>query len=125
MPFQKWPKINFWTGKKFKTAKNAISRKKKLFIWFHEFLCLDFLKFSGPCKDAVCYGVEIPGTEGKAGMVAILDPERSVDLDLLAKQIRNKLPKYARPLFIRIIKDLPLTGTYKLMKNDLQKQGLL
>ena len=74
-------------------------------------------------KDAVCYGVEIPGTEGKAGMVAILDPERSVDLELLAKQIRNKLPKYARPLFIRIIKDLPLTGTYKLMKNDLQKQG--
>ena len=76
-------------------------------------------------SNCVCYGVEIPGTEGKAGMVAIFDPERSVDLELLAKQIRNKLPKYARPLFIRIIKDLPLTGTYKLMKNDLQKQGLL
>ena len=28
LPFQKWPKINFWTGKNFKTAKNAISRKK-------------------------------------------------------------------------------------------------
>ena len=28
LPFQKWPKINFWTRKKFKTAKNAISRKK-------------------------------------------------------------------------------------------------
>ena len=28
LPFQNWPKINFWTGKKFKTAKNAISRKK-------------------------------------------------------------------------------------------------
>ena len=27
LQFQKWPKINFWTGKKFKTAKNAISRK--------------------------------------------------------------------------------------------------
>ena len=26
LPFQKWPKINFWTGKKFKTAKNVISR---------------------------------------------------------------------------------------------------
>ena len=23
LQFQKWPKINFWTGKKFKTAKNA------------------------------------------------------------------------------------------------------
>ena len=56
-------------------------------------------------------------------MVAILDPEHTVDLELLAKQIRKKLPKYARPLFIRIIKDLPLTGTYKLMKKDLQEQG--
>ena len=27
LQFQKWPKINFWTGKKCKTAKNAISRK--------------------------------------------------------------------------------------------------
>ena len=26
LQFQKWPKINFCTGKKFKTAKNAISR---------------------------------------------------------------------------------------------------
>ena len=39
-------KINFWTGKKFKNARSAISRKK--IIWFHEFICLDFFKFSGP-----------------------------------------------------------------------------
>ena len=26
LQFQKWPKSNFWTGKKFKTAKNAIWR---------------------------------------------------------------------------------------------------
>ena len=48
-------------------------------------------------KEAVCYGVEIPGTEGKAGMVAILDPEHSINLKLLASQINKKLPKYARP----------------------------
>ena len=36
LQFQKWPKINFWTGKKFKTAKNAISRKKiKILLNFH------------------------------------------------------------------------------------------
>ena len=27
LQFQKWPKTNFWTGKKFKIAKNVISRK--------------------------------------------------------------------------------------------------
>ena len=44
LQFQKWPKINFWTVKKFK---NTISRKKNWFIWFYEFFCLDFFKFSG------------------------------------------------------------------------------
>ena len=47
--FQKWPKINFRTGKKFKTAKNAISQKNDLFD-FPEFFCLDFFKFSGPLR---------------------------------------------------------------------------
>ena len=48
LQFQKLPKINFWTGKNFKTAKNAISRKNCfLFIWCHKFFCLDFFKFSG------------------------------------------------------------------------------
>ena len=48
LQFQKWPKINFWTGKIFKTAKNAILRKKIWLVWFHEFFCLDFFTFSGP-----------------------------------------------------------------------------
>ena len=34
MQFQKWPKINFWTWKKFKTARNSISRKKLIFIHY-------------------------------------------------------------------------------------------
>ena len=49
LQFQKWPKINFWTGKNFKTTRYAISRKKffdlfdftSLFAWI-------FLNFSGP-----------------------------------------------------------------------------
>ena len=41
----------------------------------------------------------------------------------LAAEIRQKLPKYARPLFIRLIQELKLTGTYKLMKKDLQKEA--
>jgi len=34
-------------------------------------------------RDCVVYGVEIPGTEGRAGMVAIPDPERKVDVEKL------------------------------------------
>ena len=51
------------------------------------------------------------------------DDDNSVDLAKLAKEIRQKLPKYARPLFIRLIQELKLTGTYKLMKKDLQNEA--
>ena len=51
------------------------------------------------------------------------DPENSVDLVKLANEIRQKLPRYARPLFIRLIQELKLTATYKLMKKDLQKEA--
>ena len=49
LQFQKWPKLNFWTGKKFKNChKCNFTKKFILFIWFHKFFCLDFFKFSGP-----------------------------------------------------------------------------
>ncbi|CAL4059398.1 unnamed protein product, partial [Meganyctiphanes norvegica] len=73
--------------------------------------------------DAVVYGVEVPGAEGRAGMAAILDPEDNLDLKLLHDGLTKALPSYARPLFIRIVKELDMTGTYKLKKVDLQKEG--
>ncbi|XP_035706331.1 long-chain fatty acid transport protein 4 isoform X4 [Folsomia candida] len=74
-------------------------------------------------KDAVCYGVEIPFTDGRAGMAAILDPDASLDFDSLAHGVTKSLPSYARPLFVRIVKHLDMTGTYKMKKIDLQKEG--
>ncbi|XP_034257009.1 long-chain fatty acid transport protein 4-like [Thrips palmi] len=70
-------------------------------------------------SDAVVYGVEIPNVEGRAGMAAIVDSENKLDLDALAEGMRKSLPVYARPLFLRAMKSLPMTGTYKLQKKDL------
>jgi len=61
-------------------------------------------------KDAVVYGVEIPGNEGRAGMAAILDPEESLDLGAFAEVTSKSLPAYARPVFIRIVKHMDMTG---------------
>lgn len=72
--------------------------------------------------DCAIYGVEIPGSEGKAGMAAICDPEGKLDLKTFLRDVRNALPAYAVPLFIRVVKDLEATGTYKIKKVDLQKQ---
>lgn len=71
-------------------------------------------------KDTVVYGVEVPGNEGKAGMAAIYDPENSLNLKELAEGVKKVLPSYARPLFVRVLSKLPMTGTYKLKKRDLQ-----
>lgn len=74
-------------------------------------------------KDAIVYGVEIPGTEGKAGMAAIHDPEEEVDLGQLAQGIKRQLPTFAWPLFVRLVKQLDITGTFKLKKFNLQREG--
>ncbi|XP_076270843.1 fatty acid transport protein 1 [Rhynchophorus ferrugineus] len=75
-------------------------------------------------KDVIVYGVEIRGMEGRAGMAALYDPEGTVKLNEgLLDGLKRSLPSYARPIFIRILTKLDLTGTYKLKKNDLQKDG--
>ncbi|XP_054733869.1 long-chain fatty acid transport protein 4-like [Anastrepha obliqua] len=74
-------------------------------------------------KDTIVYGVTIPQTEGRAGMAAIYDPERQVELERFTEDISKMLPAYARPQFIRFLTKIDLTGTYKLRKVDLQKEG--
>ncbi|XP_059094771.1 long-chain fatty acid transport protein 4-like isoform X2 [Tigriopus californicus] len=74
-------------------------------------------------KDAIVYGVQIPGTEGRAGMAAIHDPDEIVDLEKLASGLKAKLPAFARPLFVRLVDHFDITGTYKLKKFNLQREG--
>ncbi|XP_003747907.1 long-chain fatty acid transport protein 4 [Galendromus occidentalis] len=73
--------------------------------------------------DCVVIGVEIPNCEGKAGMATIIDQDQGVDLQELLKKISNELPSYALPLFIRLTKHIETTGTYKLQKTKLVKEG--
>ncbi len=70
------------------------------------------------------YGVEIPGADGKAGMAAIVLKEgttlENLDIKAMSQHIQTNLPSYARPIFIRVLKDLPTTTTHKLQKNELR-----
>merc|ERR1711899_680247 len=74
-------------------------------------------------KDAVVYGVEVPGMEGKAGMMSLHDPQEEIDLGQLAEGVKKQLPTFAWPLFVRLVKHLDITGTFKLRKFNLQKEG--
>lgn len=73
---------------------------------------------------AICnvFGVEIPSTDGRAGMAAIVLREgREFDADDISTLIKRDLAAYAQPVFIRILPDLALTGTFKLQKGDLRE----
>ncbi|XP_052122395.1 long-chain fatty acid transport protein 4-like [Frankliniella occidentalis] len=74
-------------------------------------------------REVAVYGVTVPGAEGRAGMAAIADPERRADLRELAEGLRGRLPAYARPVFVRVADSLPMTGTHKVSKVQLQRQG--
>ncbi|XP_053209869.1 long-chain fatty acid transport protein 4-like isoform X2 [Panonychus citri] len=74
-------------------------------------------------SDAAVFGVEIPGEEGKVGMAAIVDSSASLDLVKLINFLRSSLPNYALPHFVRLIKELQFTGTSKISKFDLKREG--
>mgnify|MGYP006952291446 CR=1 FL=1 len=56
-------------------------------------------------------------------MAAILDENKNVNLNTLADGVIKKLPTYARPYIVRILEKVDMTGTFKLKKMDLQKEG--
>ncbi|KAL4715142.1 hypothetical protein ACJJTC_012189 [Scirpophaga incertulas] len=74
-------------------------------------------------RDAVVYGVLVPNTEGRAGMCGVVDSNGTLDLEVLARCLSRDLPPYARPVFIRVMTSMDLTGTFKMKKTELQKEG--
>ena len=59
--------------------------------------------------EAVVYGVTIPGTEGRAGMAAVV-VSQDFDLAAFRQHLAERLPEYARPLFLRIRGEIETDG---------------
>jgi len=68
------------------------------------------------------YGVAVPGHDGRAGMAAVVVDD-AVDLPALRAELHARLPGYARPLFLRVRREIELTMTFKQKKIDLVAQG--
>uniref|UniRef100_A0A8C7QLL4 long-chain-fatty-acid--CoA ligase n=1 Tax=Oncorhynchus mykiss TaxID=8022 RepID=A0A8C7QLL4_ONCMY len=73
--------------------------------------------------DVAVYGVAVPDVEGKAGMAAIADPTGTFDCDAFLRVVQQALPPYARPVFLRISPQVDTTGTFKIQKTRLQREG--
>ena len=78
----------------------------------------------GGISEAIVYGVEIIGTNGRACMAAITLEDGVVfneafQIDFLLA-LGKHLPSYALPIFIRELKTIETTGTFKYKKNSLK-----
>jgi len=70
------------------------------------------------------YGVSIPNADGKAGMAALkLVKDLEFNPDQFSSFVIKNLPIYAVPVFLRIKDELEFTGTHKLRKVNLRKEG--
>ncbi len=78
-------------------------------------------------SEAVAYGVEIPNTNGRAGMCAITPHDsmqiEEIDYAQLLSFLQKNLPAYAVPVFLRIQQKMETTGTFKYQKNTLKTQA--
>lgn len=75
--------------------------------------------------ESTVYGVQLPNTDGRCGMAAIVlrVPLAEVDLPGLVRHLRAELPPYAVPLFLRFQTQLEVTNTFKQVKSELRRQG--
>jgi citronellyl-CoA synthetase len=76
-------------------------------------------------SETVVYGVEVANTNGRAGMACIrlaCAPE-DFDFQTLLTHLRQVLPAYAVPLFLRLSAEMETTGTFKHKKAPLKEQA--
>lgn len=77
--------------------------------------------------EAIVYGVEVPGHDGKAGCASIYVPphERATfDLEKFLLYAQSQLPKYAVPVFLRIVLEMSPMHNNKQNKVPLKKEGI-
>ncbi|WP_228517498.1 long-chain-acyl-CoA synthetase [Aliidiomarina indica] len=76
-------------------------------------------------NEAVVYGVQVPHTEGRAGMVS-LSIRQGLEFDPVQfyRNLKDRLPDYAIPLFVRLRQGYhDTTATLKIKKTELKQQG--
>ena len=72
--------------------------------------------------DGVVYGIAVPGTDGRAGMAALV-VDADFDLAVFRADVAARLPGYARPVFLRLLRNIESTGTFKPRKQELLQAG--
>ncbi|KLJ12155.1 hypothetical protein EMPG_09583 [Blastomyces silverae] len=88
----------------------------------------DVLGKFGNIAETNVYGVQVPHADGRAGCAALVLADGmtvdSFDFGALAKYAIGVLPRYAVPIFVRVVPSFETTGTMKLQKGKLRAEGV-
>ncbi|MEW6271927.1 MAG: AMP-binding protein [Thermodesulfobacteriota bacterium] len=82
----------------------------------------DVLARAHGVREAIVYGVQVPGHEGRAGMAALIVGE-GFSLERLAEHTAKQLPRAARPVFLRILQTPDLTASFKYVTTRFKREG--
>lgn len=83
----------------------------------------DVLSQTPGVKETTVLGVHVPGMEGQAGLAALVLENGHFDPQTFWK-VAQELPSYAQPRFVRILENIDKTGTFKIQKIVLKKEGI-
>jgi fatty-acyl-CoA synthase len=72
-------------------------------------------------EEALVFGVKVPGADGRAGM-AVVKTSGALELSAFAAGV-EALPRYARPLFLRVVNEIATTETHKPKRGLYQNDG--
>lgn len=73
-------------------------------------------------REAIVYGVAVPGREGRAGMAALV-VEPGFALEPFAELVARELPRAARPVFVRVLDAPDLTASFKYVTTRFKREG--
>jgi len=73
-------------------------------------------------EEVSVYGVEVVGTDGRAGMASLVVNEE-FSMEALVEHLDADLAAYARPVFLRLSSEIETTGTFKHRKVDAIREG--
>lgn len=77
--------------------------------------------------EANVYGIKVPGSDEGQGCCAALTMKEPFSDEINAQivaAVKKNLPPYARPLFLRVLKNIgPMTQTFKQQKMTLRQEG--
>jgi acyl-CoA synthetase (AMP-forming)/AMP-acid ligase II len=68
------------------------------------------------------YGVRVPGADGRAGMASLRCGD-DFDIESFGAFVAERLTVHQRPYFVRLQKDMRITGTFKHQKVDYRAEG--